>query len=238
MYKDKSIVAVIPARGGSKGIQNKNIIPLLGRPLLYYMTTAAKDSGVIDDVYVSTDSSKIKDVCLLYGLKVIDRPVELAQDDTPSEPVVAHALRQVNREYDYVALLEVTSPLVEAQDILKAVKLLIDSDVDLVISVVESKTVWVGPLGPDDSLKDFYPAQYRRKPRQALPRTYFIGGGIHIGKWDIFYNEMDFFDPSINSKAYILDDLAYVDINYGQDLLEAERRLRQREWARNFLKGS
>jgi N-acylneuraminate cytidylyltransferase/CMP-N,N'-diacetyllegionaminic acid synthase len=237
MYKDKSFVAVIPARGGSKGIKNKNIIPLLGRPLMYYMLQAARDSGIIDRIVVSTDSDKIKDVCFLYGVEVIDRPAELAQDDTPTEPVISHALRQLDKRYDYVALLEVTSPLIEGPHILQAAKRLVETKSDIVQSVVESYVCWVAPLGKDDSLAGFYPEKYRRKGRQALPRTYFVGGGIYMGTWDVFANETDFFDTNLKSKAFILHEDNYVDINYGEDLIEAEKRLKRREWARNFLNG-
>ena len=109
------IAALIPARGGSKGIKNKNIIDLNGMPLLAYSITAALKSKV-NEVWVSTDSNKIKIVAELYGAKVIDRPEELATDDASTESVIQHFLEK-RKNIHVVVLVQPTSPMILPLDI-------------------------------------------------------------------------------------------------------------------------
>lgn len=230
MYKGKSFICIIPARGGSKGIRNKNIIPLLGRPLIYYVIQSARESEIFDSIVVSTDSPRIREIALLYGVEVINRPTELAQDDTPTEPVIAHALKQLGEKYDYVQLLEPTTPLVGAGDIKGAAKKIIETKADMIIGVAQSKFHWVGGLGKNNSLKGWYPEHLRRKPRQQIDTPYYLTGEIYLAKWDVFYNEKDFYEQ--NTIAYIQKFHRHIDINYGEDLIEAEKQLKIREHIR------
>ncbi len=234
MLQNKSFTCVIPARGGSKGLKNKNIIPLLGRPLIYYVLKAAESSHIFDEIIVSTDSLQIKAAVEMYGHKTIDRPVELAQDDTPTEPVIAHALTKVPKT-DYVCLLQPTAPLVLGADILTAAKKLLKTKKDLIISVCESNIHWVAPLGENESMRGFYPEHLRRKPRQQVGKYYQLNGAIYMGKWDIFAEQQDFYDT--DSVAYVMPPDSFLDINYYEDVIEAEKRLRRREWAKAVLSG-
>ncbi len=106
--KDR-IIAVIPARGGSKGIKDKNIKILNGKPLLYWSIKSAKESKLIDDYYVSTDSKKIKNICLRYNCKVIDRPKKISLDKSKTIDVLKHAIGKTKASK--VVLLQPTSPL-------------------------------------------------------------------------------------------------------------------------------
>jgi len=119
MFNGKKILAIIPARGGSKRLPNKNILPMGSKPLIAWSIESAKESKYVDDVIVSTDSQAIYDVAQKYGAHTpFIRPLELAQDDTRSIDVVIHALEFFKKEkYDYVILLQPTSPLREASDI-------------------------------------------------------------------------------------------------------------------------
>ena len=142
MYKNKKIIAIIPARGGSKGIPNKNIIDLCGRPLIQYSIDSAKGSKYIDKVIVSTDSEKIAEVSRKSGADVpFLRPVGISNDVAKSSDVVIHGIdflkENYGDEYDYVILLQPTSPLRTAKHIDKAIELCINSDSSSLVSVKE-----------------------------------------------------------------------------------------------------
>lgn len=118
------VVAIIPARGGAKGIPGKNINLLAGKPLLAYVIEAAHGTRLIEDVFVSTDSEEIKTVALQYRAKVIDRPAEFATDTATSEAVLVHALqylRNKSQDYKICVFMQATSPLTRSGDLDKLV---------------------------------------------------------------------------------------------------------------------
>ena len=121
MINNKKIFALIPARLNSKGLKNKNIMELHGKPLIYYPLDAAKKSKYIDYITVSTDSSNIAELCFNRGVSTpFIRPASLAKDDTPSSDVILHALEELKEkltDYEYLVLLEPTSPLTNSLDI-------------------------------------------------------------------------------------------------------------------------
>jgi CMP-N,N'-diacetyllegionaminic acid synthase len=127
------IVGLIPARAGSRG---KNLWPLAGKPLLAWTVEAARGSAAVTRVVVSTDSEEVAAVARDLGAEVLARPAELARDETPSRDVVGHALRELGR-CDVLVLLQPTSPLRRAEHVDAAVRLLLDTDADSVLSVVE-----------------------------------------------------------------------------------------------------
>ncbi len=131
MYKDKKMLGVITARGGSKGLPGKNIKELCGKPLIAWTIEQAKNSKYLDKTIVSTDSEEIAEISIKYGGDVpFLRPKELALDTTPSIDVLFHALdflRNQGENYDYLALLEPTNPLRKKDDIDNAIKQLIDN---------------------------------------------------------------------------------------------------------------
>jgi CMP-N,N'-diacetyllegionaminic acid synthase len=130
------VVALIPARGGSKGIPRKNLVDVAGKPLLAWTVEAALASRAVTRVVVSTDDEEIAGVAEALGAEVLDRPAELAADETPMLEVVRHALGELGPT-EVLALLQPTSPLRSAENVDEAVALLVDSDADAVISVVE-----------------------------------------------------------------------------------------------------
>ena len=136
-----SVLALIPARGGSKGIHDKNIRPLHGRTLVEYAAQAAAESGVVDRTVLSTDSERIAAEGRRIGIEVpFMRPADLAKDDTPMLPVIEHAvdfLEQRGWLPDIIVLLQPTSPLRQPDHIRDAVRQLRDSGADSVVSVVE-----------------------------------------------------------------------------------------------------
>ena len=135
------VLGLVPARAGSKGVPDKNIRPLAGRPLLAYTAAAALESGVLDRVILSTDSDAIADAGRAAGLEVpFMRPAQLAADDTPMLSVIRHALETLARQgwtADMLVLLQPTSPLRRPEHIRAAVALLLESGADSAVTVVQ-----------------------------------------------------------------------------------------------------
>lgn len=144
MIKNKSVIAVIPARSGSKGLPGKNIRDLCGKPLIAWSIEKAKQSDAVDTVLVSTDSQEIAGIATKYGAAVpFIRPSELAYDESPTIDVLEHALDWYrdnrNIEFDIIVLLEPTSPLREDKDIENMLSILLEneSEYDAIVSVGE-----------------------------------------------------------------------------------------------------
>ena len=163
MYKNHKILAVIPARGGSKGIPRKNIRKLRGEPLIVYSIKQSLSSSHIDQTIVSTEDAEIAKISREYGARVITRPKELAEDMTPTEPVLIQVIKELDKEGirpDYVVLLQPTSPIRRSSDIDKATETLIDGNGDSLLSVYENKSfLW----SKDGKLLNY---DYRVRPRR------------------------------------------------------------------------
>lgn len=145
MYKNKKILAIIPARGGSKRIPNKNIKLLNKKPLIYYAIKTALNCKMIDKVIVSTDNKKIANVAKRYKAEIpFLRPAKLAQDKTSDQPVIRHCiefLEQKGEKYDYILYLKPTTPLRTARDVEEAIKTIHKKNLPLVRSVTEMSGV-------------------------------------------------------------------------------------------------
>ena len=189
MINNKKILAIIPARAGSKGLQNKNILNLNGKPLISYPINSAQESLYIDRILVSTDSEKIAKVALDYGAEIpYLRPSRLAKDITPSSQVILDIFEKLYSEiidYEYFVFLEPTSPLTSYEDINKAIENLENSKKTALMSVAK-----VEATHPDFclSIKNGKMIPYKSKPssdlsrRQDIDELYFIDGSIYISK--------------------------------------------------------
>jgi len=234
MFRYKTFLCIIPARGGSTRLRDKNILPICDKPLIYWVIKAAQDSRIIDRLVVSTDSQKIADKATLYGAEVQPRPAVLATAASLVRDTMIYALSEIEKEdkrYDYVLLLEATSPLTTGRDIKKAAKVLFQKEADMVISVSKSRTPMgvSKPLPEDHSLKGFLPRDMRTKRSQDHPQAYQLNGAIYLAKWDIFAEGKDYYEQ--NTYAYITPDDQFVDINDNLDFKYAESLLRGRlEW--------
>ena len=178
------ILGIIPARGGSKGIPNKNIRLLNGNPLLYYTVKAAKMSGMVDRLILTTDSLEIADVGCSLAVEVpFIRPPELAQDDTPMLPVIRHTLGFVEEQGwvpDIILLLQPTAPLRQAFHIQAAIHMLTELKCDSVVSVVEVPRHYVPDFVmklENDQLKPFLDVPLATR-RQATRPAYFFHPGV------------------------------------------------------------
>ena len=183
MYNEKKILAIVPARGGSKGVPRKNIREFCGKPLIAWTLEQAANSKYIDTCVVSTEDAEIKAVAEKFGgLVPFMRPTELARDESPSVDAIIHAMNMMPG-YDVIVVLQVTSPLRTSVDIDGAIEYCFEKGAQSCISLTEAATnpYWTFVL--DDSgqikrlLKIAYEQSYRR---QNLPKVYQPNGAVYI----------------------------------------------------------
>lgn len=220
------MLAVIPARGGSKGVPGKNMKELAGKPLIAYTIEAAINSNIFKKVIVSTDSRKIAMIAKEYGAEIpFMRPIEISGDTASSDDVVIHALdfyKQQGIEFDSVCKLQPTSPLRKAEHIKQAYHMFCEKNADFVVSVCECEhsPMWSGVLGENMSLNNFIKDDVKRLCRQELPVFYRLNGAIYMGKTRAFYENRNFLGE--NGFAYIMEQKNSVDIDSQLDFLIAE----------------
>ncbi len=223
-------IAIIPARSGSKGLKDKNIIDLCGKPLMAYSILAALDSNLFDKVIVSTDSDKYADIARNYGAEVMMRGVELSGDKVPTFKVIEDIFNRLDGEtYDYFALLQPTSPMRNSGHIVEAVKLFENNmdEFDFLVSVKESEHagVLIKPIEEDLSLK-YFDTDFANYARQKY-KEYCPNGAIYLGKIAKYMEKKHFYgDKSI---AYIMNRLDSVDIDDELDYLVAEQVMKRKE---------
>lgn len=206
-----TVIAIIPARGGSKGIPGKNIVPLWGRPLVHWTIAAALDSNRARHVVVSTDSEDIADVARDSGADVIMRPESLAHDASPTLPAVLHVLGHY--ESDIAVLLQPTSPLRTAADISACLDLHLSSGRP-VVSVTEAKP-WLFTKGEDGSLT---PALDIAAQRQ-LGSFVAPNGAVYVAQTESLHGGRTWWDGPV---AYEMPTIRSVDIDTLDDLHLAE----------------
>ena len=225
LAKHRSL-AVIPARGGSKGVPGKNIRLLSDKPLIAYTIEAAIQSNLFDHIIVSTDSEEIAEVSRKYGAEVpFLRPDDLSGDAVSSDAVVLHALEYYEMQgekFDTVCKLQPTSPLRAGKHIIEAYNLLLDKDSDYVVSVCECEhsPLWSGVLGPDNSMDSFMEEQNKSSCRQYLPKYYRLNGAIYIAKVELYQKNRNFLGK--NATAYIMEQEDSIDIDSILDFEIAE----------------
>jgi len=231
------VLGVITARGGSKGVPGKNVKLLSGKPLIAYTIAAAKNSGALDRLILSTDDSGIAAVAKEYGCEVpFMRPKEIAGDKTPHLPVMQHAVRWLrdneNYQPDYVMILQPTSPLRQAFHIKEAADLIIKSKADSVLSVAEipeNFSPHKAMVVKNGELKLFNgnPVQKRMARRQDLGKTYWSIGSIYLFKTKLLFDkdEPNFYGDKV--MPYVVEDKYLVDINIPEDWEKAEKALKQ-----------
>lgn len=235
MKNSVSVCAVIPARGGSKGILRKNIVPILGKPLLAYSIEHAKASRLVDRIIVSTDDTKIAQIAVDYGGEVpFLRPCELAGDTTLDLPVFQHALEWLRRneryEPDIVVHLRPTSPLRFEVQIDEAVALLsANPRADSVrsVSIPSQHPYRMFSIGEDGFLSPLLKTSHKEPyllRRQELPPVYWYNCVIDVTRPKTIFQKHsmtgDFILP------YIMDSKFVVDIDSPEDLMIAEAKIK------------
>jgi len=180
-------IAIIPARGGSKAIPKKNIIPFLGQPLIEYTIDQATQSGLIDQTYVSTDDDHIANVSRDAGAKVIERPDNIADDMASTEDALLHAIDQIQNCPDVIVLLQCTSPLRREKDIDSVVQLVTEDEYDSALSCCEDDSFYWNNSDAGAVPINYDPKQ--RKMRQELEQRYQENGSIYVMKREILEEE-------------------------------------------------
>jgi len=180
MMATQKIVALVPLRGGSKGIPGKNIKNLAGKPLAYWALKAAAGSKYVDEVWVSTEDTKIKKVvsALGLGIKVLNRPKELAEDDSSTESVMLHFAKEV--PFDILVTLQATSPLTTGKDIDRALEKFSENSFDSLVTGVPTKHfLWT----PEGKPLNYDPQ--KRPRRQEWAGSIMENGAFYITKKSI-----------------------------------------------------
>ena len=222
------ILAIIPARGGSKGIPGKNIKPLAGKPLIAYTVEASLKSKYITKTVVSTEDGRIKEAALAFGAEVVDRPAELAQDETKTAPVLLQVLDELEKtgyKPDITVLLQCTCPLRDEKQIDEAFELFFNSDCDSVFAARPmgvTHALWRKNL--DGTYEGLY--DYRHRPRRQdtdlhLP-LYCETGATYIIRTDVLKEVKDFIGkkPEVYLNGAIGDIDALSDFEYAEKALK------------------
>ena len=226
MFYDHRIIAIIPARSGSKGLPDKNIRILNGKPLIAYSIIQAQETGIVDEIFLSTDSQEYADLAIQYGANVpFLRSVDLASDSASTWDCVREALEQyhtLGKEYDIFVVLQPTSPLRTAGDIIDAIKQIALTNADSIVSVCEAEhsPLWYNTLPENKSLKGFFRPEIMAKTRQELPTFFRINGAIYALSTSYFLKTQNIYDG--NSLAYIMPRERSIDIDTLFDFSFAE----------------
>lgn len=227
------IIAIIPARGGSKGIPRKNIRLLAGKPLISYVIRASEASKYIDRVVVSTEDKEIEEIAKFYGAEVVKRPEELAGDSVPLDPVIYHALNSIEQKeqkrYEFVLTIQPTSPLLTCETIDSAIEIMINQcknqkkapSYNTLISVkAEPHLYWTKTDG------DYCPLYKTRKNRQYLDPIYKETGSILISHRDSVTE-----NSRIGDKLFLFEVPSgeSIDIDSYQDWMLAENLMNKKK---------
>jgi CMP-N-acetylneuraminic acid synthetase len=213
MYSDKKIVALITARGGSKGIRNKNINPLAGKPLIAWTIEEAKKSTYLDKIITSTEDSYIMEIAKAYGSEIpFERPKYLAQDDTSSIDVILHAIEHLKEQFDYLLLLQPTSPFRKLCHIDKIIEACIDSEAQAMVSVSKVKK---HPYHMYEISGDYLRPILNKKStftrRQDMPPIYEYNGALYLSSISFIKEKQSFVAPEI--KPFEMDVMHSIDID-------------------------
>ena len=220
---NKTFLAIIPARGGSKRLPRKNLLDLCGKPLIAWSIEAALKSKYISKVIVSSDDEEILNIAKEYKADFIKRPDELASDTATTFDALNHTLENVEK-YDYVVLLQPTSPLRTEKHIDEAIELLKEKNADAIISVceVEHSPLWSNTLDENLDMSNFLRDEVLNKRSQDLPKYYRLNGAIYICKTDKLLENKGFFLKE-NIYAYKMNKKHSVDIDEEIDFIIAEK---------------
>ena len=210
-------LAIIPARSGSKGLKDKNIKNLMGKPLMWYSIESAKKSGMFEEIMVSTDSQKYADIAIQAGAKVpFLRSERAANDTSTSWDAVSEVLIQyqrIGKTFDTFMLLQPTSPLRSCNDIIESYNLLEKKEANTIVSVceVDHSPDQANTLPEDLSLDGFIRSEVKNKRRQDLKKYYRFNGAIYLSRVSSYLETYDIYQG--RCYAYIMDRKKSIDID-------------------------
>jgi N-acylneuraminate cytidylyltransferase len=224
MYREKRILGLITARGGSKGVPGKNIRALGGKPLIAWTIEAAGSSAYIDEVVVSTDCARIAEVARSCGCTVpFIRPAELATDAATSVDVVRHAIANSDGGFEIIVLLQPTSPLRTAHDIDACIRLCIKQGGASVVSVapVDKSPYWMFHLNEDRVMHPFLSPDGVDWRRQDCPPLYALNGAVYVFTVARFLEVNRFVDTT--TRGYVMPADRSIDIDTELDFAVCEK---------------
>ena len=188
MNNSEEVLAIIPARGGSKGVPGKNVFPLAAKPLIAYTIEAALESRSVSRLIVSTDDKNIAEVSSLYGAETLDRPVEISGDYHQSELALIHVLDhlETNEEYipDWLIFIQCTSPLLLPEDIDEAYRVVVKGKYDSVFSAFEEHFIPRWQFGRNEAVEPVNYEPNKRPMRQEVPSEFVENGAFYIMRTD------------------------------------------------------
>ena len=216
-----NIVAIIPARGGSKGIPKKNIINFCGKPLIYWSIKNALECNLINSVWVSSNDDEIISLSTKYGAKCIKRPDILSESHSSSESAWIHAINEIEKKekIDLVVAMQATSPIRESEDLTNAINLMIKNKYDSLFSssIIRDRFVW-------KKKKNLYvPSNhdmFNRKPRQLIKDKYLENGSFWIFKPELIKSKNNRLGGKIGN--YIMDFYKSFQIDEPEDITLCE----------------
>jgi CMP-N,N'-diacetyllegionaminic acid synthase len=224
MIDAKKIVVVILARGGSKRLPKKNVRKLGDKPLIAWTIDAAKESKYVDRIIVSTDSSEIAEIAGEYGADVLDRPENLATDEATSESGVLHALEWItkneNKTFDYVALLQPTSPLRTAKHLDEAVAFFHEkgnADTLVSVTVFDKNPYWLKRIDKDGFLESYFDSNSSPKVKETVSMP---NGAIFLARVPSFMRNKKFYTK--RTIGYVMEKKVSIDIDEEFDFNQAE----------------
>ncbi len=222
MISEKSVVAIIPARGGSKGIPRKNIKLLAGKPLIAWTIEEAKKSKYIDRLILSSEDKEIINIAKKWGCEVpFVRPKELSEDDTDAVEPVIHAINALPEKYDYVCLLQPTSPLRKVDDIDGCIEKCILNNAASCVSVTEvvKHPYWMYEINAEEKLTALFPDKFVSR-RQDLQKIYALNGAIYISRTRELLEKKKF--VTSETVGYVMEKTNSIDIDDEIDFYSAE----------------
>jgi len=223
MNKNKSFVAIIPARGGSKRLPRKNVLSFLGKPLISWTIESSMSSQFIRETVISSDNKEILEIGKNYGVSTIIRPKELAMDASSTIDTIIHVLDNITYLPDYVVLLQPTSPLRKTKHIDEAINLLFQKNADAIVSVCETEhsPLWTNTLDNNLDMKNFISNEIKNTRSQDLPAFYRLNGAIYICDVKKLLKEKTLFLKG-NIYAYKMNKKNSIDIDEEIDFKLAE----------------
>ena len=226
---DKKVVAIILARGGSKGIPKKNVLDFAGHPLVAWSIIHSKQTKEIDEVYVSSDSDEILDIAKNYGAKTIKRPAEYASDTAKSEDAIIHALSEIDKNQEIIIMLEPTAPLRKIDDLKNCIKMFREKKWDSCFSGATLQDFLIWKKNEKGELVGVNHDYKKQGPRQMRDPDYVENGAIYMFKPEIILKYKNRFGGKIGIfpnnfwQSFEIDepdDWEFVEMIYNNYLLE------------------
>jgi len=227
MINNKKVLAIIPARGGSKGLPNKNILKLIDKPLIAWSIEQAIESKYVDSCIVSTDNKNIKEKAIEYGAKVDSlRPLNLSTDTSTTNEVVDYELKQLNENFDILLLLQPTSPLRTSKNIDEALEMMSIKKSSSVVSVVKTNhpPEWSFKLNTEHKIKDVKKLLTLKRRQDSEP-SYRLNGAIYATNISNFKKDNAFIRK--DTAILVMSENSSIDIDTIDDFKFAESTLRK-----------